>query len=189
MAKQKKMNGGKHTANREKTRIKLARIYEKVENRRKDWLHNLSTKIVRENQTICLEDLAVQNMQRNHCLAGSIASVAWSIFVRMLTYKSEWYGKNLIQIGRFEPSSRICSECGCYNGKLTLADRTWACECGTLHDRDINAAKNIKTFALHNQNLIREKIPLHKREFTLGEIEACKVQSGNQEQAPRLAVG
>lgn len=189
MAKQKKMNGGKHTANREKTRVKLARVYERIENQRKDWLHNLSTKIVRDNQTICLEDLAVQNMQHNHKLAGSIASVAWSIFVRMLTYKCEWYGKNLIQIGRFDPSSRICSVCGCYNDKLTLADRTWTCECGVVHDRDVNAANNIKTFALHNQNLIREKIPLHKREYTLGEIEASKVQSKNQEQAPRLAVG
>jgi len=190
MAKQKKMNGGKHTNNREKTRVKLARTYEKIENQRTAWLHTLSTKIVRENQTICLEDLAVQNMMKNHCLAGSIASVAWSTFVRMLEYKCEWYGKNLLTIGRFEPSSKICGKCGWYNKSLTLKDREWTCsDCGSVLDRDVNAANNIKTFALHNQNLIREKIPLHKREFTLGEIEACKDQSKNQEQAPRLALG
>jgi len=174
MAKQKKMNGGQHTKNRERTRLKLAKVYEKVENQRNDWLHKLSTKLVRENQTICIEDLAVQNMQANHCLAGAIASVSWGKFVTFLDYKCEWYGKNLIRIGRFEPSTRICSTCGCYNGSLTLADREWTCpDCGTHHDRDVNAAKNVKTFALNKQNLIGN-IGLDKSEFKLGETKASK---------------
>ena len=122
MAKQKFING-KHTKNREKNRIKLARLFERIENRRDDFLHKLSTRLVRENQTICLEDLAVKNMQKNHKLAGSIASVAWSKFVSFVEYKCNWYGKNLIKIGRFEPSSRICSKCGSYNSELTLKDR------------------------------------------------------------------
>ena len=92
MAKQKRLNDGKHTNNREKTRVKLARVYERIENQRDDFLHKLSSKIVRENQTICLEDLAVSNMQKNHKLAGSIASVSWGKFVSFLDYKCDWYG-------------------------------------------------------------------------------------------------
>jgi len=171
MAKQKLMNKGEHTRNREKTRVKLARAYEGIENQRTDFLHKLSSKIVRENQTICIEDLAVKNMQKNHCLAGSIASVAWGKFVTFLEYKCDWYGKNFIRIGRFEPSTKICSKCGCHNAWLTLKDREWICpECGAKHDRDINAAVNIKTFALSKQNLLRE-IGLDKPESTLQEIE------------------
>ena len=171
MAKQKRLNDGKHTRNREKTRVKLARVYERIENQRDDFLHKLSSKIVRENQTICIEDLAVSNMQKNHKLAGSIASVSWGKFVSFLDYKCEWYGKNLIRIGRFDPSTKICSKCGTYNGTLTLKDREWVCpECGTKHDRDINASMNVKTFALSKQNLVRN-IGLDKPEFTLGEIE------------------
>jgi len=187
MAKQKTMNGGKHSNNREKTRVKLARLYEKVSNQRDGFLHNLSTRLIRENQTICLEDLNVAGMVKNHRLAGSIASASWSVFVRMLTYKCEWYGKNLVFIGRFEPSSKMCSDCGWTKQNLKLSDREWVCEgCGVEHDRDVNAAVNIKTFALHNQNLIKEKIPLHERKSTLGEIEACKARSGTKK--PRKKV-
>jgi len=179
MAKQKTMNKGVHTKNREKTRVKLARLYEKVSNQRDDFLHNLSTRLIRENQTICLEDLNVSGMVKNHKLSGSIASASWSAFVRMLIYKCEWYGKNLVFIGRFEPSSKMCSDCGWTKQDLKLSDREWVCQkCGVEHDRDVNAAVNIKTFALHNQNLIKEKIPLHERKSTLGEIEACKARSG-----------
>ena len=179
MAKQKFING-KHTKNREKNRIKLARLFERIENRRDDFLHKLSTRLVRENQTICLEDLAVKNMQKNHKLAGSIASVAWSKFVSFVEYKCNWYGKNLIKIGRFEPSSRICSKCGSYNSELTLKDREWTCiDCCTKHDRDFNAAKNIKTFALTKQNVLGN-IGLDKPEFTLGEIEPLTTASGSR---------
>ena len=177
MAKQKMMNDGKHTKNREKTRVKLNRVYETIDNHRNDFLHKLSTKIVRENQTICIEDLAVSNMQKNHCLAGAIASVSWGKFVSFLDYKCEWYGKNLIRIGRFDPSTKICSACGAYNGELTLKDREWICpDCGAKHDRDINAATNVKTFALSKQNLVRN-IGLDKPEFTLGEIEPLATAS------------
>lgn len=170
MAKQKLMNGGQHTKNREKTRVKLNRAYEAISNQRDDFLHKVSSKIVRENQTICIEDLNVSGMMKNHCLAGSIASVSWSRFVSFLQYKCDWYGKNLIKIGRFEPSTKMCSSCGCYNGSLTLKDRKWTCtDCGIEHDRDINASKNIKTFALTKQNLIGN-IGLGEPESTLGEI-------------------
>jgi len=94
-------------------------------------------------------------MMKNHKLARCIADVSWSSFVNMLKYKSEWYGTNLVFIGRFDPSSKMCSCCGTINNKLTLKDRTWTCEnCKTTHDRDINAAINIKNFALQKQNLL-----------------------------------
>lgn len=170
MAKQKFMNKGGHTKNREKTRVKLAREYESIQNKRDDFLHKLSSRLVRENQTICIEDLNICGMQKNHCWAGSIASVSWGRFVAYLDYKCEWYGKNLIKIGRFEPSTKMCSSCGCINKSLTLKDRKWDCVgCGESHDRDVNAAKNIKTFALTNQNLIGN-IGLGKPKSTLGEI-------------------
>jgi putative transposase len=103
---------------------------------------------------------------RNHRLAKSIGDCSWSEFVRQLEYKSEWYGKNLIEIGRFEPSSKLCSNCGTINHELTLTDREWTCNsCGTKHDRDINAAINIKNIGLDNRN----KIPTGRRKSTLGE--------------------
>ena len=94
-------------------------------------------------------------MLKNHCLAQSIADASWSSFVTKLEYKAEWYGKTVLRIGRFEPSTRICNVCGFHNGKLTLADREWKCpDCKTNHYRDVNAAINIKKFALDKQNLI-----------------------------------
>lgn len=105
-------------------------------------------------------------MMRNHCLSGYIADATWSKFFQFLTYKCEWYGKNLVRIGRFEPSSKICS-CGVVNNNLTLADREWICQvCGAHHDRDILAARNIKHFRLLKQN----KVPLEERELTPMEI-------------------
>jgi putative transposase len=109
-----------------------------------DFLHKLSQKIVNENQVICLENLAVKNMIKNHKLAQSISDVSWSKFLDMLKYKSEWNDRQLVQIDRFYPSSKSCSECHHINDNLTLKDREWICpSCGTKHDRDINAAKNI----------------------------------------------
>lgn len=134
----------KGSNNRNKQRILVSLIHEKITNKRMDFLHKLSQKIVNENQVICLENLSVKNMIKNHKLAQSISDVSWSKFIEMLKYKSEWNGRQLIQIDRFYPSSKSCSECHYINDNLTLKDREWTCpSCGTNHDRDINAAKNI----------------------------------------------
>lgn len=138
----------KHKGKR--TKKKLAKLHEDVVNKRKDFLHKVSTQLIRENQTICLETLAVKNMVKNHNLAQAISDVSWSTFVSMLEYKADWYGKNILRIGRFAPSSKTCS-CGVINKDLKLSDREWTCKsCGTTHDRDILAACNIKSFALKN---------------------------------------
>jgi len=138
-----------------KTKSQLSRRFEKVRNQRNDFLHKVSTRLIRENQTICLEDLNVSGMMKNHKLAKAVGEASWSEFVRMLKYKSEWYGVNLLFIGRFDPSSKMCSDCGHIKKDLNLSDREWVCEkCGAEHDRDINAATNIKDFALQDQNLV-----------------------------------
>ena len=142
----------KYSKNKGKrTKKKLAKLHEKVVNKRKDFLHKLSSKLISENQTIALETLAVKNMVKNHNLAQAINDVSWSTFVTMLEYKADWYGKNILRIGRFAPSSKTCSCCGNINRELTLKDREWTCNgCGTLLNRDVNAAINIKSFALKN---------------------------------------
>jgi len=135
----------------EKTRHRLALLHEKVVNKRKDFLHKTSAKLIRENQTICLEDLAASNMVKNHTLAQAINDASWSMFANMLKYKADWYGKNTLKIGRFAPSSKTCSCCGYINKGLTLAIREWVCpNCKSVLDRDVNAAINIKSFALKN---------------------------------------
>jgi len=134
----------KGSNNRNKQRIELSKIHEKISNQRLDFLHKLSAKIVNENQVICLEDLSVKNMMKNHNLAQSISDVSWSKFVELLKYKSEWNDRELVQIGRLYPSSKSCSKCHYINDNLTLKDREWTCpSCGSNHDRDINAANNI----------------------------------------------
>ena len=134
-----------------RTKHKLAVLHEKVTNQRKNFLHKTSSELIKNHDSIAIEDLAVSNMIKNHCLAQSIGDVGWSMFITMLEYKAEWYGKNILKIGRFDPSSKSCSDCGAINKKLQLKDREWVCEsCGTLHDRDINAAINIKNCALKN---------------------------------------
>jgi putative transposase len=145
---------------RDKARIRVAKLYEKITNQRNDFLHKLSIRLIRENQTIALETLNVQGMMQNHRLAQSIGSASWSRFVEFLRYKAEWYGRNIVFIGRFEPSSKLCSVCGYHNGELTLTDRTWTCpSCQTEHDRDVNAATNIRKFALQSQNLVGREPP------------------------------
>ena len=135
--------------NYQKQRVKVARIHEKIFNQRNDFLHKLSSRITDENQIICIEDLNVTGMVRNHKLAKSIADVSWSEFVRQLTYKCEWKGRTLVKIDRFYPSSQICSSCGHNDGKKELDIREWTCSnCGTNHDRDINASINIRTEGL-----------------------------------------
>ena len=136
----------KGSNNRNKQRILVSLIHEKITNKRMDFLHKLSQKIVNENQVICLENLSVKNMIKNHKLAQSISDVSWSKFIEMLKYKSEWNDRQIVQIDRFDPSSKSCSECHYINDNLTLKDREWTCpSCGTNHDRDINAAKNVLT--------------------------------------------
>ena len=134
----------KGSANRKKARLKVAKLHAKIADSRKDFLHKLSTRLINENQVIAIETLAVSNMQKNHSLAKSIADASWSEFVRQLEYKALWYGRELVGIDRWYPSSKRCSDCGHTVAKMPLNVREWACpECGAIHDRDINAARNI----------------------------------------------
>ncbi len=134
----------KGSANRKMAKLKVAKLHAKIADSRKDFLHKLSTRLVNENQVIAIETLAVSNMQKNHSLAKSIADASWSEFVRQLEYKSLWYGRELVGIDRWYPSSKRCSDCGHTVAKMPLNVREWTCpECGTIHDRDINAARNV----------------------------------------------
>lgn len=139
----------KHKGKR--TKQKLAILHEKVANKRKDFLHKTSSELIKNHDSLAIEDLAVSNMVKNPKLAQAISDVSWSTFVTMLEYKAEWYGKNILKIGRFEPSSKLHANCGYINKDLTLSDREWVCpNCGEIVSRDVNAAINIKSFALKN---------------------------------------
>ena len=140
--------------NYQKQKRKVARLHEKVMNQRTDFLNKLSTEIIKNHDIICIEDLNVKGMLRNHKLARSISDVSWSSFVAKLQYKADWYGREIIKVDQWFPSSQICSECGHKDGKKSLDIREWTCPiCHTHHDRDINASINILTEGLRIQTL------------------------------------
>jgi putative transposase len=178
----------KGSKNRDKQRLVVARLHEKITNQRNDFLHKLTHKLTHDNQvdTICVEDLNVSGMIKNRHLSRGIADVSWSKFLEFLRYKCEWYGKNLLACGRFDPSSKTCS-CGAVNKNLKLSDRTWVCpDCGTvIEDRDLNAAQNIKTFALQRQKNIGREPP----ESTPAERRVPKDRSMKQEAIGILSDG
>lgn len=133
----------KGSANRAKARFKVARVHARIADRRRDHMHKLTTRLVRENQTVVIEDLSVRNMVRNRSLARAISDAAWSEMRRQLEYKADWYGRTVIAIDRFYPSSKTCSACGAIAAAMPLNVRDWTCPCGAVHDRDVNAARNI----------------------------------------------
>ncbi|GHD74860.1 transposase [Streptomyces mirabilis] len=133
----------KGSANGVKARRKVARIHARIADRRRDSLHQITTRLVRENQTLVIEDLTVRNMVKNRKLARVISDAAWREFRSMLEYKAQWYGREVIAVDRWFPSSKLCSACGTLQDKMPLNVRTWTCNCGATHDRDVNAAKNL----------------------------------------------
>ena len=138
----RKQNGSN---NKNKARIKLAKIYKRITDKKQYYLHQVSNTLINENQVICMEDLNVKGMLKNHKLAGSIQEMSFYEFKRILEYKANWYGRKLIFVDRFYPSSKTCNHCGYVNKKLKLSDRQWVCpDCGEIIERDYNAALNIR---------------------------------------------
>jgi len=155
----------KGSMNREKARIKLAKLHEKINNRKEYYLHSVVNKLLGENQVIVIEDLNVKGMLKNHCLAGSIQELSLYRFKEILKYKASWYGREVFEISRWFPSSKLCSCCGYKNKELTLKDREWICpSCGCILDRDLNAATNIR-----NEGLKGMKVGMSLPEFKLME--------------------
>ncbi|MFE6747119.1 RNA-guided endonuclease InsQ/TnpB family protein [Kitasatospora purpeofusca] len=133
----------KGSNNRAKARIRVAKVHARIADRRRDFLHQLTTRLVRENQTVVIEDLTVRNMLKNHKLARAISDASWTEMRSMLEYKADWYGREVIAVDRWFPSSKLCSTCGTLQSRMPLNVREWTCACGTTHDRDVNAARNI----------------------------------------------
>lgn len=171
-------NKTKGSKNRYKTRVNVARIHEKIKNQRSDFLHKLSYKLTHENQVIYLEDLNVKGMMKNRHLAKSIGDVSWGEFARQLKYKARWQGSIVVQIGRFEPSSKLCStkDCDYKNNDLKLSQRNWTCpKCNVTHDRDVNAAKNIEIIG-------RGTADLKPVEKSANVFSIKKIQAGSMKQ-------
>ena len=144
-AQRKLSRKAKGSANRAKARREVARVHARITDRRKDFPHKLTTRLVRENQVVVIEDLSVRTMVENRTLSRVISDAAWTTMRSMLAYKCGWYGRELVAIDRFFPSSKLCSACGTIREKLPLNVREWTCaRCGTVHDRDVNAAINIR---------------------------------------------
>ncbi|GHO79444.1 transposase [Ktedonobacter sp. SOSP1-85] len=149
----------KGSKNRDKARLKVARLHARIADRRRDFLHKLSTHLIRENQTICVESLQVKNMVKHPTLSKAISDVGWSAFVSQLEYKADWYGRNLVKIDKWYPSSKRCFACGHLLTSLALDVRQWDCPgCGAHHDRDLNAAKNIVAVGLTVLNACGESV-------------------------------
>ena len=149
----------KGSINREKQKLKVALLQEKIRNQRTDYLHKISTELVNTYNTVVLEDLAVSNMVKNHNLAKAISDMGWRQLRTMFEYKTDWRGKNLVVIGRFTPSSKVCSNCGNHKKDLKLSDRIYNCgKCGHSEDRDINAGKNILNFGIRNNPAIAKVV-------------------------------
>lgn len=138
----------KGSNNRARQVRKVARVHSRITDRRRDFLHKLSTRLVRENQTVVIEDLNVRGMVRNHLLARAISDAAWRDLRMMLEYKCQWYGRDLVVVDRWFPSSKLCSGCGALTDSMPLNVRSWECRCGAVHDRDVNAAINIRAAGL-----------------------------------------
>jgi putative transposase len=166
----------KGSNNRAKARVKVARVHARIADRRRDHLHKLTTRLVRENQTLVIEDLTVRNMVKNRSLARAISDAAWRQFRTMLEYKTDWHGRNLIVVDRWFPSSKLCSACGVLVETMPLKVREWTCGCGAIHDRDVNAARNIlgaglalaacgagvrpqRAYALPRQSVVKQENP------------------------------
>lgn len=150
----------KGSQGRRDTRLLVAKAYEKVTNQRNDFLHKVANSYIKNYGVICIEDLNIKGMVRNHHLAKSINDASWGKFFELLTYKAEEAGRKVIKVPQFEPTSKTCSECGAINQELKLSDRQWVCKsCGVLHDRDYNAAKNIRAVGQTVQTLTKENTP------------------------------
>ena len=156
----KKQKGSK---NRGKSRIKLARLYEKLNNKKQEYLHSITNKLLNENQVIAIENLSVKGMMQNHKLSRSIQELSLYDFKSKLIYKANWYSRDIVEVGRYFASSKLCNECGYKNINLTLNDREWVCQCGVRHDRDLNAAINIEN---EGKKILNNKIPTRCGELT-----------------------
>lgn len=146
----------KDSHNKERSRVKLAKAHKRVFNLRSENLHKITKRLVNENQVICVETLSVKNMVKNRSLAKAIHDASWGELVRQLEYKCELYGRELIKIDRFFPSSKMCNECYAVKESMPLDIRFWECECGAKHDRDINAAINIRNVACGTRETLND---------------------------------
>ncbi|MET7399529.1 RNA-guided endonuclease TnpB family protein [Dactylosporangium sp. NPDC005572] len=184
-------------ANRAKARQRAARIHARIADRRHDHLHKLTTRLVRENQTLVVEDLVVHNMVKNHHLARAISDAGWRQFRTMLEYKANWYGRTVLAVDRWFPSSKLCSNCGETTDRMPLALRAWTCPCGAKHDRDVNAARNILAAGLAvsacgadvrpQQGSSRTRRPAVKQEAPRVTEGPSRLRAGGGGQAPQPA--